>query len=64
MIAYYFVSTIYVLVCLVLLLVILLQQGKGDMGSAFGGGRSKQDRAGFQLCAWKAIHAAGDRCNH
>jgi len=40
MIAYYFVSTIYVLVCLVLLLVILLQQGKGDMGSAFGGGGS------------------------
>ena len=41
MICYYFVETIYVIVCLVLLLVILLQQGKGDMGSAFGGGGSQ-----------------------
>ena len=33
---------LYVFVCLVLLLVILLQQGKGgDMASAFGGGSSQ-----------------------
>lgn len=39
---YYLVSTIYVLVCLVLVLVVLLQQGKGgDMASAFGGGSSQ-----------------------
>jgi preprotein translocase subunit SecG len=35
-------SVIYVLVCLVLMLVILLQQGKGgDIASAFGGGGSQ-----------------------
>src|SRR5215510_4720850 len=39
---YYLLSTLYVFVCLVLLLVILLQQGKGgDMASAFGGGSSQ-----------------------
>ena len=39
---YYTVSTIYVLGCFLLLLVILLQQGKGgDMASAFGGGSSQ-----------------------
>ena len=39
---YYLVATIYVLVCLVLMLVILLQQGKGgDIASAFGGGGSQ-----------------------
>lgn len=39
---YYFVATIFVLNCLVLLLVILIQQGKaGDMASAFGGGSSQ-----------------------
>jgi preprotein translocase subunit SecG len=39
---YYLVATIYVLVCLVLMLVILLQQGKGgDIASAFGGGSSQ-----------------------
>src|SRR5499425_1110147 len=36
MIVYYLFSTIYVLVCLMLLMVILLQQGKGDMAAAFG----------------------------
>src|SRR3954471_20952851 len=42
MIAYYFVTFLYVAVCLLLLLVILLQQGKGgDMASAFGGGGSQ-----------------------
>ncbi len=39
---YYLGSVIYVLVCLVLMLVILLQQGKGgDIASAFGGGGSQ-----------------------
>src|SRR6476620_5846436 len=39
---YYFLTTAYVFVCLVLLMVILLQQGKGgDMASAFGGGSSQ-----------------------
>jgi preprotein translocase subunit SecG len=39
---YYFVLTIYVLVCLVLMLVVLLQQGKGgDIANAFGGGSSQ-----------------------
>ncbi|MCC7240776.1 MAG: preprotein translocase subunit SecG, partial [Acidobacteria bacterium] len=34
---YYLILTVYVLVCLVLIGVILLQQGKGgDMASAFG----------------------------
>ena len=41
MILYYLFSTIYVLVCLMLLMVILLQQGKGDMAAAFGGGSSQ-----------------------
>ena len=40
MVLSYLVSTLYVLVCLVLLMVILLQQGKGDMAAAFGGGSS------------------------
>jgi preprotein translocase subunit SecG len=39
---YYLVATVYVLVCAVLMLVILLQQGKGgDIASAFGGGSSQ-----------------------
>jgi preprotein translocase subunit SecG len=39
---YYLVATVYVLVCFVLLLVVLLQQGKGgDIASAFGGGSSQ-----------------------
>ena len=41
MIVYYLFSTIYVLVCLMLLMVILLQQGKGDIAAAFGGGSSQ-----------------------
>jgi len=36
---YYLVAVLYVLSCFLLLLVVLLQQGKGgDMASAFGGG--------------------------
>ena len=39
---YYLVVTIYVITCLVLVLVILLQQGKGgDIANAFGGGASQ-----------------------
>jgi preprotein translocase subunit SecG len=39
---YYFAATIYVLTCMVLMLVILLQQGKGgDIANAFGGGSSQ-----------------------
>ncbi len=39
---YYVVGVLYVLTCFLLLLVVLLQQGKGgDMASAFGGGGSQ-----------------------
>lgn len=39
---YYALVTVYVLVCLVLSLVILLQQGRGgDIASAFGGSSSQ-----------------------
>jgi len=39
--AYYLLTAFYVFICLALLLVILLQQGKGDMAAAFGGGSSQ-----------------------
>jgi preprotein translocase subunit SecG len=39
---YYFVVTLYVLICGLLIVTILLQQGKGgDIASAFGGGSSQ-----------------------
>src|SRR5919198_3068011 len=39
---YYVALVLYMLVCFVLMLVILLQQGKGgDIASAFGGGSSQ-----------------------
>ena len=39
---YYVTNAIYILVCFLLMLVILLQQGKGgDIASAFGGGGSQ-----------------------
>jgi preprotein translocase subunit SecG len=39
---YYLVAAIYVITCMVLILVILLQQGKGgDIANAFGGGASQ-----------------------
>ncbi len=39
---YYLISTLFVLTCFVLLLVVLLQQGKGgDIASAFGGSSSQ-----------------------
>ena len=42
MILYYLLTFLYVAICFILLLVILLQQGKGgDMASAFGGGSSQ-----------------------
>jgi len=41
MVLYYLVSALFVIVCLVLTLVILMQQGKGDMAAAFGGGSSQ-----------------------
>jgi preprotein translocase subunit SecG len=39
---YYLLAFLYVLTCLVLMLVVLLQQGKGgDIANAFGGGASQ-----------------------
>jgi preprotein translocase subunit SecG len=39
---YYLATFVYVAVCLVLILVVLLQQGKGgDIANAFGGGASQ-----------------------
>src|SRR5919202_3959449 len=39
---YYIIATLFVLICFVLMLVILLQQGKGgDIANAFGGGSSQ-----------------------
>jgi preprotein translocase subunit SecG len=39
---YYLVAAIYVIVCSVLVMVVLLQQGKGgDIANAFGGGTSQ-----------------------
>src|ERR1051325_2072289 len=39
---YYVIAALYVINCLVLMLVILLQQGKGgDIANAFGGGSSQ-----------------------
>ncbi|MGH9385907.1 MAG: preprotein translocase subunit SecG [Vicinamibacterales bacterium] len=39
---YYLVVTVYVLVCFLLMITILLQQGKGgDIANAFGGGSSQ-----------------------
>jgi preprotein translocase subunit SecG len=39
---FYLLTVIYVVICFVLMLVILLQQGKGgDIASAFGGGSSQ-----------------------
>ena len=42
MLLYYLVATVFVVNCFVLIMVILLQQGKGgDIASAFGGGSSQ-----------------------
>jgi len=37
---YLFVVSLHVLLCIMLILIILLQPGKGDVGAAFGGGAS------------------------
>jgi len=41
MILYYLLTTFYILICFVLLFCVLLQQGKGDIAAAFGGGSSQ-----------------------
>ncbi len=42
MLIYYLVTTLHVLVCVILILVVLLQSGKGaDIAGAFGGGGSQ-----------------------
>jgi len=42
MLAYYLVTTLHVIVCFILILVVLLQSGKGaDIAGAFGGGGSQ-----------------------
>lgn len=39
---YYLIAALYVITCLMLMLVVLLQQGKGgDIANAFGGGTSQ-----------------------
>lgn len=39
---YYLVTAIYILICLAMMLVVYLQQGKGgDIAAAFGGGSSQ-----------------------
>ena len=39
---YYLITTVHVLVCIILILVVLLQSGKGaDLASAFGGGATQ-----------------------
>jgi preprotein translocase subunit SecG len=38
---YTFLSILYVLICLFLILVVLLQPGRGGVGGAFGGGSSQ-----------------------
>ncbi len=42
MLAYYLVTVVHVLVCVILILVVLLQSGKGaDLAGAFGGGATQ-----------------------
>jgi preprotein translocase subunit SecG len=49
---YYAVATFFVLTCFVLMLVVLIQQGKGgDLASAFGGGGSSQAAFGARTGA-------------
>jgi preprotein translocase subunit SecG len=44
---YYLVTALYILVCLSMMLVVYLQQGKGgDIAAAFGGGGSSQSAFG------------------
>jgi preprotein translocase subunit SecG len=42
MLTYYLITTLHVLVCIILILVVLLQSGKGaDLAGAFGGGATQ-----------------------
>src|SRR5512136_2872602 len=42
MLAYYLITVLHILVCIILILVVLLQSGKGaDLAGAFGGGASQ-----------------------
>jgi preprotein translocase subunit SecG len=42
MLAYYLITTLHVVVCVILILVVLLQSGKGaDLAGAFGGGATQ-----------------------
>src|SRR5512136_829727 len=42
MLAYYLITVLHVLVCIILILVVLLQSGKGaDLAGAFGGGATQ-----------------------
>src|SRR5512136_67969 len=42
MLAYYLITVLHVLVCIILILVVLLQSGKGaDLSGAFGGGATQ-----------------------
>ena len=42
MLVYYLITTLHVLVCIILILVVLLQSGKGaDLAGAFGGGATQ-----------------------
>ena len=42
MLIYYLITTLHILVCIILILVVLLQSGKGaDIAGAFGGGGSQ-----------------------
>ncbi len=59
---YLFVAILHILVCLVLILVVLLQSGKGGMGAAFGGASQTvfgARGAGSLLGRMTAICAAG-----
>ena len=60
---YYLVAGIYVLICLTLMLVVLLQQGKGgDIANAFGGGSSQAAfgaRSGATVLSRTTAIAAG-----
>jgi preprotein translocase subunit SecG len=60
---YYGVTTLYVMVCFGLILVVLLQQGKGgDIASAFGGGSSQAAfgaRSGATVLSRATAIAAG-----
>ena len=56
---YYVLVTVYVITCLLLILAVLLQQGRGgDLASAFGGGGSSQTAFGARQGATVLTRAA------